>query len=128
MVIIHIYILFLLIEARHWHQVNVIKTTKDKQIPIRGGEPPRRYGHTCLAYKNKIYMFGGRNDDDGSFRVMECFDANRSMWLKVIATAEGCTKPKSRDGHAVCNHGKDMYMHGGKYSMCLYSCILNEYE
>lgn len=105
----------LAIATRKWNKVNVIRTTRNKEIPIRGGEPPRRYGHTCVSYEGKIFMFGGRNDDDGSFKVMECFDTERSMWMKVHVTADGCALPRSRDGHACCTLGKDMYMHGGKY-------------
>ena len=86
---------------------------KEEVLPIRGGVPPRRYGHACVAYGDKIFLYGGRNDDDGSFRVMECFDVTRSMWLKIHATAEGCSLPRSRDGHACTVNGNIMYMHGG---------------
>ena len=60
------------IATRTWSNVNVIRETKNKEIAIRGGEPPRRYGHACVLYNGRIYMFGGRNDDDGSFRVRKC--------------------------------------------------------
>ena len=99
--------------TRKWNNVDVIRTTKNKEIPIRGGEPPRRYGHTCVSYNKRIYMFGGRNDDDGSFKVVECYDTERSMWMKLHVSAEGCSLPRSRDGHACSTLGKDMYMHGG---------------
>ena len=111
--IIIVFLIYLQTETRKWVKVNVIRKTKNKEIPIRGGEPPRRYGHTCASYGDKIFMYGGRNDDDGSFRVMECFDATRSMWLKIHATAEGCALPRSRDGHAVTTNGNIMFMHGG---------------
>ena len=55
------------IATRTLSNVNVISETKIKLIAIRGGEPPRRYGHACVLYNGKIYMFGSRND--GSFRV-----------------------------------------------------------
>ena len=57
------------IATRTWSNVNVIRETKNEEIAIRGGEPPRRYGHACVLYNGRIYMFGGRNDDDGSLRV-----------------------------------------------------------
>ena len=91
--------------------------TKNKDIPIREGKPPRRYGHTCVSYGDKIFMYGGRNDDDGAFRVMECFDVTHSMWLKIHATPEGCELPKSRDGHACTSNGKTMFMHGGNNAL-----------
>ena len=100
-----------------WVQVDAVCETKNKDIPIREGKPPRRYGHTCVSYGDKIFMYGGRNDDDGAFRVMECFDATHSMWLKIHATAEGCELPKSRDGHACTSNGKTMFMHGGNNAL-----------
>ena len=45
---------------------------------------------------------------------MECFDVEKSMWMKIKAKAIDCRSPSSRDGHACCNSGKDMYMHGGQ--------------
>uniref|UniRef100_A0A1X7UYZ5 BTB domain-containing protein n=1 Tax=Amphimedon queenslandica TaxID=400682 RepID=A0A1X7UYZ5_AMPQE len=94
----------------NWVEVNFIcgDAKKEEVPPIRGGVPPRRYGHACVAYGDKIFMYGGRNDDDGSFRVMECFDITRSMWLKIHATAEGCSLPRSRDGHACTANGLDV--------------------
>ena len=64
-------------ETRTWEPVEVIAETDDKSIPIRGGVPPRRYGHACCSHNGKIYMFGGRNDDDRSLGVMECFDVGK---------------------------------------------------
>ena len=43
--------------------------------------PPQRYGHTCACYNGRIFMYGGRNDDDGSFKVVECFDIGKRLWL-----------------------------------------------
>ena len=36
--------------------------------------PGSRYGHTACAHRGRVYMFGGRNDEDGSFQTMECYD------------------------------------------------------
>ena len=36
--------------------------------------PGCRYGHTVCEYGGKLYMYGGRNDEDGSFSSMECYD------------------------------------------------------
>ena len=58
-------------DTRVWEEKKIISRTKDRELnkELRGVEPPRRYGHACVQYKGKIYMFGGRNDDDGSFKV-----------------------------------------------------------
>ena len=36
--------------------------------------PGCRYGHTVCEYGGKLYMYGGRNDEDGSFSSMECYN------------------------------------------------------
>lgn len=45
--------------------------------------PGCRYGHTVCSYDGKIYMFGGRNDEDGSFAVVECYDVGQ---FKLFST------------------------------------------
>ena len=40
--------------------------------------PGCRYGHTVCAYGGNLYMYGGRNDEDGSFSSMECYDIGES--------------------------------------------------
>ena len=58
-------------DTRQWKELKVIARTKDRELnkQLRGVEPPRRYGHACVQYDGKVYLFGGRNDDDGSFKV-----------------------------------------------------------
>ena len=75
-------------DTRKWKEVDVIAETDDPSIPIRGGVPPRRYGHACCCYNGKIYMFGGRNDDDGSLGVMECYDIGTCCALSFVHTYE----------------------------------------
>ena len=43
-------------------------------IPHRASVPGCRYGHTVCQYKGKLYMYGGRNDEDGSFSDVDCYD------------------------------------------------------
>ena len=42
--------------------------------PPRASVPGCRYGHTVCQYKGKLYMYGGRNDEDGSFSDVDCYD------------------------------------------------------
>ncbi|KAL5474818.1 hypothetical protein EMCRGX_G026835 [Ephydatia muelleri] len=72
--------------------------------------PGCRYGHTVCAYGGNLYMYGGRNDEDGSFSSMECYDIEHKVWLKLHCDGES---PSSRDGHACTVIGKDMFIHGG---------------
>ena len=40
--------------------------------------PGSRYGHTVCSYRDKVYMYGGRNDEDGSFSNVDCYDISKS--------------------------------------------------
>jgi len=37
--------------------------------------PYHRYGHTAVAYGDRAYIFGGRNDKNGACNILFCFDA-----------------------------------------------------
>jgi len=36
--------------------------------------PYHRYGHTAVAWSDRAYIFGGRNDRNGACNVLHCFD------------------------------------------------------
>ena len=45
--------------------------------------PGSRYGHTVCSYRDKVYMYGGRNDEDGSFSKVDCYDISKSKQHEV---------------------------------------------
>jgi len=46
--------------------------------------PYHRYGHTAVAYADRAYIFGGRNDKNGACNILFCFDSgNISSLLSV---------------------------------------------
>ncbi|XP_055371526.1 kelch domain-containing protein 3 [Condylostylus longicornis] len=71
--------------------------------------PFQRYGHTVVAYKDKIYLWGGRNDDT-SCNILYAFDTKTLTWStpKVKGVIPG-----SRDGHSACVINDCMYIFGG---------------
>lgn len=71
--------------------------------------PFQRYGHTAVAYKDNIYLWGGRNDD-ASCNLLYCFNTKTLSWLKP--TVSGAI-PGARDGHSACVVGQYMYIFGG---------------
>uniref|UniRef100_A0A1I8QD52 Kelch domain-containing protein 3 n=1 Tax=Stomoxys calcitrans TaxID=35570 RepID=A0A1I8QD52_STOCA len=60
--------------------------------------PFQRYGHTAVAHKDKIYIWGGRNDES-LCNVLYCFDPKTLSWSRppVIGAIPG-----ARDGHSAC--------------------------
>ncbi|XP_034652342.1 kelch domain-containing protein 3 [Drosophila subobscura] len=82
----------------------------DEGIPLKYPLVPfQRYGHTVVAYKERIYIWGGRNDEN-LCNVLYCFDPKTAKWTRPVVT--GCL-PGARDGHSACVIGNSMYIFGG---------------
>lgn len=71
--------------------------------------PFQRYGHTAVAYRHHVYMWGGRNDDV-CCNILFCFDTRTHTWSKPEVTGR---IPGVRDGHSACIVGSHMYIFGG---------------
>lgn len=72
--------------------------------------PFKRYGHTVVAYKNKAYLWGGRNDTYGCRQTLHCYDPVQNQWT-VVQSEGQC--PPARDGHSAVVWGDYMYIYGG---------------
>jgi hypothetical protein len=93
-------------EERTWTEVEQMKEMKTSfQCPT----PRCRYGHTVCHFDGKLFMYGGRNDDDLSFKVVECYDIVDNIWFKISLPFG----PDGLCGQAACVLGKVMYVHGG---------------
>lgn len=79
-------------------------------LPLKYPEVPfQRYGHTAVSYGDKIYMWGGRNDDQ-LCNILYCFDPQTISWSRP--DVKGAI-PGARDGHSACVIGDCMYIFGG---------------
>uniref|UniRef100_A0AC35U208 Kelch motif family protein n=1 Tax=Rhabditophanes sp. KR3021 TaxID=114890 RepID=A0AC35U208_9BILA len=77
-----------------------------QQYPV----PFNRYGHTVVEYKDKIYLWGGRNDVMLSSDVLHEYDPANNEW-KVIRVSGRC--PPARDGHTAVVWDDKMVVFGG---------------
>lgn len=71
--------------------------------------PYQRYGHTAVAFGDKIYLWGGRNDL-AACNVLYCFDTATMEWTAPKVSG---VIPGARDGHSACVIGHHMYTFGG---------------
>lgn len=71
--------------------------------------PFQRYGHTAVAYKHKVYIWGGRNDEMAC-NILFCFDIITQKWSKPEVSGN---IPMARDGHTASVIGNQMYIFGG---------------
>lgn len=71
--------------------------------------PYQRYGHTAVAYGDKIFVWGGRNDE-AACNILFCFDTSSLQWS--CPQVSGMI-PGARDGHSACIIDHCMYVFGG---------------
>jgi len=97
--------------------------------------PYQRYGHTVVAWRKYVILFGGRSDSKVC-NTIYMFDTNTLKWTKfknvltdAAALAAGLKPghdedppgdhavtgqiPMARDGHSACVIDDDMYIYGG---------------
>lgn len=71
--------------------------------------PYKRYGHTAVVYKDKIYIWGGRNHQESCPKLF-CFDTLYHCWTSPTTTGD---IPFARDGHTSCIWKNFMFVFGG---------------
>ena len=95
------------ITSRSWE---LVKTRSKKDDPYLAPCAKSRYGHSVCSYNGKIYVFGGRNDDDGLIKPMSCLDIATNSWVSCLTSG---IVPEARDGHGCTMIGPIMFIHGG---------------
>ncbi|GIY19854.1 kelch domain-containing protein 3 [Caerostris darwini] len=83
-----------------WTRVNYEETSES---------PKGCYGHSVVAYKHLIYLWGGQNRFSAS-NILYCFDTKTQSWSKPVTSG---MIPKPTDGHSACVIRDDMYIFGG---------------
>lgn len=71
--------------------------------------PFQRYGHTAVAFGDKVYMWGGRNNAIAC-DILCCFDTKTLKWSTPAVTG---SVPFAKDGHSACVINNKMYIFGG---------------
>jgi len=69
-----------------------------------------RINYSAVAYKNKIYLFGGLNDHSSPINTLEVFDATTYRWSLVKTFGKN---PEPRHSHTATIIGDCMYVLGG---------------
>ncbi|XP_023936479.2 kelch domain-containing protein 3 [Bicyclus anynana] len=86
-----------------WKSLNYTKCATVVSLPFQ------RYGHTAVAYGDKVYMWGGRNNVVACDKL-SCFDTNKLEWSTPSVSG---TVPYPKDGHSACIIKNKMYIFGG---------------
>jgi len=90
--------------------------TNVSRAQVRGDAPPSRTNHAAAAVGNKMYIFGGNNNDaNGRYQVLDDFyslDTDTLTWTN-LTTAVGGERPTQRSGHTLTSIGNKLYLFGG---------------
>lgn len=84
---------------------------------IRGELPPSRTNHSSAAVGNKMYIFGGNNNNQaGQYQVLEDFyslDTDTLTWRNLTHSTRTASYPPARSGHILTSIDKKLYLFGG---------------
>jgi N-acetylneuraminic acid mutarotase len=86
-----------------------IPSYKWQKVQGTGKKYTPRTGHECLFYKDKIYLFGGMDDDDRRNDLFS-FDIFTNHWDKMIAQGD---VPSPRSGARGVAYNDFLYFFGG---------------
>ena len=79
--------------------------TKTWEDPIECGNkgPAPRAGHSSCVYNGKIYIFGGKDEDNEKLKDLWSFDMETRAWTQYQSPQDSFL---SRSGHTACvfNH------------------------
>ena len=94
-----------LFQERRWVRI------RTEHLVQASSPPQRRYGHTMVAYRRSLYVYGGAADGILD-NVVHCFDVDTRAW-SVIHPAEGSEVPCGRVFHSAAVWNNSMYIFGG---------------
>ena len=80
--------------------------TPDKESPI----PQSRAGHSAIVYDGKMYIFGGKDEDNEKLKDLWCFEFETRMWKQLPSDDEEIV---SRSGHSAQVYNEYMLIFGG---------------
>ncbi|KAJ1556495.1 hypothetical protein HK405_002736, partial [Cladochytrium tenue] len=81
---------------------------------MHGRIPAPRRGHTACAWGERIYVYGGYNDQTGQFfDDLLCFDTVTMYW-DVMEVPGSPTRPPPSRHHVAVVHWGNMFIHGGE--------------
>ena len=86
----------------------VLSDGSDKSGPVA------RASHSASIYGDKMYVFGGQDDDNNKLGDLWEFDMASSAW-RQLGGQDGEYTPIPRSGHTSVVSGDKLYIFGGIY-------------
>ena len=91
------------------------------RIKTNGPSPSARNGHSACIYKNCMYVFGGRNNDNKKLNDLWKYEILTQEWTEISMDNKDedptwCVPPE-RSGHSCDIYGQYMVIFGGFYEI-----------
>lgn len=77
--------------------------------PFSGAQPCPRAGHSCVAYNDSIFVFGGKDEDNNKLSDFWEFNLITAKWTQIPNNDQ--VKPRS--GHTAVIYKEFMVIFGG---------------
>lgn len=87
---------------------DISKTVLCTRVNVTQGVPSTRWGHASATHGNKLYVLGGRNEQD--IIDLHQFDVEEMKWKEIEFTG---TLPKPRRRHSAVFVSGSLIMFGG---------------
>ena len=81
-----------------------------QQVMCSGQVPPPRYGHSAQIVGSRMFIFGGKGQNDKIFNDVYFLDLVEWIWVQVQSISQG---PNPRFNHASALVGRKLVIHGG---------------
>ena len=104
------------VDRSQWSALKVPKAGKNF--------PCVRSGHSAVEYQDKLYVYGGQNQDGVKLNDMWVFDPNHLFWRQIETPnsqnayeMDEDSEPLARSGHTACVVNDLMFVYGGIYDI-----------
>lgn len=91
------------------------KTAEWAQVNFTEPCPCPRAGHSAVAHEGKMYIHGGKNNNDELLSDMWCFDMASGTWQEVKWQDSEC--PRGRVGHSMAVYRDHILVFGGLFEI-----------
>ena len=77
-----------------------LETNEWQNVQVNGIMPPPRAGHSAVVYNGKMWIFGGKSNDNDKMLDFRAIDFAKKSWEKIDFIMDDDVHIASRSGHS----------------------------
>ena len=82
-------------------------------VMVEGNQPPPRAGHSAVVYNDKMWIFGGKSNDNDKMLDLWAFDFAKKTWELIDFIMDDDVQIASRSGHRASIYQDHMIIFAG---------------